>query len=251
MWSKVADARTERSLARESRPGAGESVLPADQQSSRPTYELTRRRVANVFVAHKSRLLMDGLSEILAKEGDIRVTGTASEPAVIRKSATRLRDSVVLLDATLAADDPTLLPALSAASGVRIVLLMESADDRQVLRALQLGVRGVLLESMGARLLVTCIRKVHAGEEWIEQDSARRLLHRMALQDSSEYAKLLSHRELEVIRGIARGLTNREIASELFINAATVKTHVHNVFRKLAVSNRVSVCNWARTHGLI
>lgn len=228
-----------------------EKRVSANETHGRRESPAVRRR-ADVFIIHTSRLLADGLTEVLAREEDMRVAGAFARRADLPKNSGRLSDAVVLVEARLASTDPALIPELtSTGSGLRIVLLMSEPDEQQVLRALQLGVRGVVLESMGVRLLVNCIRKVHAGEEWIEQLSASRLLHRFALQDAAEGSAVLTRREIETLRGVARGLSNAEIAAELSIHPATVKTHVHNIFRKLDVTSRVAVANWARVRGLV
>jgi two-component system nitrate/nitrite response regulator NarL len=235
-----------------SRSDPSPDVRKTDEQFVTPSADSASRRKADVFLVLASRLLTEGLSEVLSHEEDVRLAGTFPGRPAVSRGASRLRDCVVVVDAALANADPSLLPAISAAGrGVKIVLLMSTPDDQQVLRALQLGVRGVVLESMGVRLLVNCIRKVHAGEEWIEQSSASRLLHRFAIQDAAEGSASLTRREIETLRGVARGLSNAEIAAELSIHPATVKTHVHNVFRKLEVDSRVAVANWARARGLL
>ena len=207
--------------------------------------------MVHVFIVHRSMLLLEGLTALFARERDIRVVGTSTtgETAALHMQA--VRDGLVLLDADLAVTDPLLLNSLtSPESSTRVVLLMDGPDDDLVLSAMRAGVRGVILQTMGSRLLLNCLRKVHAGEEWLEQGSSRRLLHRFA-RHQLHVTTSLSQRELQVVRGIARGLTNEQIGRELFINAATVKSHVHNIYRKLNVSNRVSVSTYARAQGLV
>lgn len=205
----------------------------------------------DVFVAHRSLLFAEALCGIIAKEHDLRVVGHASDAVSVRSFVGATPACIVLLDADLAIDATDLLTLGTSEGGVKMVLIARVPDDRLIVHALQYGIRGVILESMGARLLVNCIRKVFAGKEWIEQASAQRLLQRYVEQTRADVAGMLSRREIQVVRGIARGLTNREIGRELFINPATVKSHVHNVFRKLNVTSRVAVNNFAREHGLI
>ena len=212
---------------------------------------IPRTAMVHVFIVHRSLLLIEGLSALFARERDIHVVGTSTNGDTAALHMHGVRDGIVLLDADLALTDPLLLNSLAGhETSARIVLLMDGPDDDLVLAAMRAGVRGVILQTMGSRLLLNCLRKVHAGEEWLEQGSSRRLLHRFA-RHQLHATTSLSQRELQVVRGIARGLTNEQIGRELFINSATVKSHVHNIYRKLNVSNRVSVSTYARAQGLV
>jgi two-component system nitrate/nitrite response regulator NarL len=220
----------------------------ADDQDPTP---LAKNAMVHIFIVHRSQLLIEGLTALFAKERDIHVVGTSTSGESAALHMHGVRDGIVLLDADLAINDPTLLSAMTASeSATRVVLLMDGLDDDLVLSAMRAGVRGVILQTMGSRLLLNCLRKVHAGEEWLEQGSSRRLLHRFA-RHQLHATTSLSQRELQVVRGIARGLTNEQIGRELFINSATVKSHVHNIYRKLNVGNRVSVSTYARAQGLV
>lgn len=224
--------------------------LQADAEA--PPASVARHAAIDVFVAHRSLLFAEGLCEVVSREKDLRVIGHACDAETVRSVLAQLHSCIVLLDADLALDARDLLPeGVSGARMVRVILIAKAPDDQQILLALRYGIRGVILESMGSRLLVNCIRKVSAGKEWIEQSSAQRLLRRFAVQQAGDFGGALSRRELQIVRGIARGLTNREIGRELFINAATVKSHVHNVFKKLNLTSRVAVSNFAREHGLV
>lgn len=220
------------------------------QRAAESTRSPARGLGISVLITHSRLLLADGLSEIVATQDDMRVVAVTTSSASLLEEARRTHDAVVLLDADIAAAEPEILEQLAARKGIDVVLVMSRPDDMRILAALRIGVRGVILESMGARLLLGCIRKVSAGGEWIEQTSSQRLLHRFALQDPSDRRKRLTEREIEVVQGIARGLTNEEIGRELFIQEATVKTHVHHVYRKLGLKSRVSVSTYARAHGL-
>ena len=211
-----------------------------------------RRTQINVLIAHMRLLLADGMNEIVTGQRDMRVVGVATSTSGLLAQAERMSGGVVLLDADIAAAEPEIVERLAACQGLQVVLLMSRPDDMRTLAALRIGVRGVILETMGARLLLNCIRKVHAGGEWIEQTSSQRLLRRFALQqDPDDRSKRLTEREMQVVSGIARGLTNEQIGRELFINVATVKTHVYHLYRKLNLANRVALSTYARTHGLV
>jgi len=111
----------------------------------------------------------------------------------------------------------------------------------------------VVLKEMAPQLLVQAVRKVHAGEPWLERQSFRRALDRLLLQETGarQVAGLLTSRELELVRLVAHGLRNRAIADRLRISEATVKDHLHNVYEKLNVDGRVALTVLVREKGLI
>jgi len=222
---------------------------PVNGRAEAPPDVTASKAAIDVFVAHRSRLMAEGIAAILGQQPGFRLIGTASDDAAILAESSRLADCVVLLDCLLVGDHPALLRTIVADERRRVVLITVRPDDKRILEAVRLGVRGVLLESMGARLLVTCIRKVAAGEEWIEQGSAGRLLRQYAQQTTSLDPLPLSRREIEIVARFARDLSNREIAGELCISTATVKSHVHSIFRKLGVTTRAEVIARARSLG--
>lgn len=240
----------ERMNAYDAGPAPDLAAEPQEGHAAGPSEDSLANAVIDVFVAHRSRLLADGIAAIVAQQAGFRLVGTATEEATILAEAARLASCVVVLDCLLVGEQPALLRTLVADESRRVVLITARPDDRRILEAVRLGVRGVLLESMGARLLTTCIRKVAAGEEWIEQGSAGRLLRQYARQTSSSETLPLSRREIEIVRRFARDLSNREIAGELCISTATVKSHVHSIFRKLGVATRAEVVARVRSLGV-
>ena len=135
----------------------------------------------------------------------------------------------------------------------RVVLLTANIEDQEVLEAMQLGVAGIFLKEMPPHLLLQCIRKVHAGEQWIETQSVGRavggLLQRQAHE--REIARILTPRELEIVRMVAQGLRTAAVANRLNVTEATVKTHLHNVYDKLKLDGRVALTLFAREKGLV
>lgn len=119
----------------------------------------------------------------------------------------------------------------------RVVLLTIEIDDVQALEAVRLGVRGVLLKHMASRLLKECVRKVHAGGFWVEQESLRRLVGRL-LSEASAPEKALTPTEDKIVRLVCEHARNKEIAERLQITESTVKNHLHAVYTKLNVTSR-------------
>jgi DNA-binding NarL/FixJ family response regulator len=134
-----------------------------------------------------------------------------------------------------------------------VILLTARIEEDVMIDAIRLGARGVLLKHMEPRLVIQCVRKVHAGGEWLEQRAVSHALRRLVRDQvgQQEAMKLLTPREIELVRLVARGLRNRALADQLHISEGTVKVHLHHVFEKLGLDNRVALVVWARDRGLV
>jgi DNA-binding NarL/FixJ family response regulator len=134
----------------------------------------------------------------------------------------------------------------------RVVLLAEHIHEEEVLEALRLGAKGFILKDMSGSLLVRCIRKVHAGDTWVENTSMARALEHLLHRNCGlmEAAGLLTPRELDVLRAAATGLRNKEIADRLHVSEGTVKIHLHNIYKKLPIDSRLALTLYAREKGL-
>ena len=139
----------------------------------------------------------------------------------------------------------------------RVIVLTTAEDDRDVVRAMRLGARGVVLKQSASDLLLKSIRQVHDGEIWLDNRMTAEVID--AFKKSAESGQrrekpLLSDREKEVVQLVAQGFRNREIGEKLFISEQTVKNHLHNIFDKLGVSDRssslstLSITNWSTKH---
>ncbi len=118
---------------------------------------------------------------------------------------------------------------------------------------MRLGVKGVVLKDLPTDVLVQCVRKVHSGEVWLEPTVASRAVDRMVQRETGvrEISRVLTPRELETVRSVASGFSNCEIAQKFVVSEGTVKTHVHNVFKKLQVRSRFELIIYARERGLV
>jgi DNA-binding NarL/FixJ family response regulator len=134
---------------------------------------------------------------------------------------------------------------------VRVIVLTTYADDESVFAALQAGARGYLTKDAGAHEIAHAIATVHAGDALLEPSVQRRLLETLSSpRPRTTYPDGLTDREIDVLRLIAQGLSNGEIASRLFISEATVKTHVNNIFSKADLRDRGQAVAYAFRHGL-
>jgi DNA-binding NarL/FixJ family response regulator len=135
----------------------------------------------------------------------------------------------------------------------RVIVLTAAEDDRDVVRAMRLGARGVVLKESAIDLLIKGIHRVHAGEIWLDSHMTAELIN--AFSASSESGArggrpLLSDREMDVVQLVAQGFQNKEIGEKLFISVQTVKNHLHNIFDKIGVSDRLELALYAIHHRL-
>lgn len=135
---------------------------------------------------------------------------------------------------------------------VKPVMVTASVNEDEVLDAIRLGVRGVLLKNMAPELLIKCLRIVRDGGEWLEKRSVALALEKLLQAESRKQLRAeapLSAREMELVCLAAEGLQNQEIGARLFISEGTVKAHLHKIYKKLHVKNRVALSTLVRDSG--
>ena len=136
----------------------------------------------------------------------------------------------------------------------RVIVLTAAGDDRDLVRAMRLGARGIVLKESAIDLLVKSIHRVHAGEIWLDGHMTAKVISVFSATPKSgarSEKPLLSDREMEVVQLVAQGFQNKEISKKLFISEQTVKNHLHNIFDKLGVSDRLELALYAIHHRLI
>lgn len=208
-----------------------------------------------IVLADDHPLILEALGNLFrAQEGFVVVAACTSGAEALQ--AVRLqRPDILVLD--LRMPDKTGLDVLRELSAehlpTRTVLLTAMLDDDEMLEALRLGVSGVVLKEMAPASVVLCVRKVHAGERWLEKQSALRSLEKLLRRESGarEVASLLTPREQEIVRRLGRGLRNREIATEMSISEHTVKVHLSNIYAKLGVDGRLALMRYAEDKGIL
>ena len=207
-----------------------------------------------VLIADDQALVRTGFRKILESEPDLEVVGEAGDGGEAVESALLLRPDVVLMDIRMPRLDG--LEATRRLAGTTRVLVLTTFDlNEYVYEALRAGASGFLLKDAPADQLVTAIRVVAAGEALLAPSITRRLIEEFARRPPSNARpaelEALSPRELEVLRLVARGLSNAEIASELYVGDATVKTHVSRILQKLNLRDRVQAVVLAYESGLL
>jgi len=212
-----------------------------------------------IVIADDHPIFRDGLRRLLESEPDLKVIGEAQDGAEAVKLARQLRPEILLLDLAMPRH-PGLeaLRELSSTSGssVRVILLTAAAEKAQIVEALQLGARGVVLKDSATQLLLKAIHTVMTGEYWVGRESVSNLVQylRTLVQSSGEEARQkkfgLTPRELEIVSTVVAGYSNKEIAEYCKISEDTVKHHLSNIFDKLGVSTRLELALFAVNQSL-
>ncbi len=207
-----------------------------------------------VLLADDQEMVRTGFRLILTAEDGIEVVGEAGTGVDAVARARALRPDVVLMDIRMPElDGLEATRALMAdREPPRIVVVTTFDLDEYVYGALRAGACGFLLKDAGPRLLVEAVRAAAAGDALVSPSVTVRLLEHLAHPVRPVSGTVpLSPRELDVVRAVARGRTNAEIAAELFVSLSTVKTHLTNVQAKLEARNRVEIAAWAWEHGQV
>jgi len=197
-------------------------------------------------------LMRQGMKTILNLEPGLEVVGEAADGEAGVQAALNLRPDIILLDVQMPNMDG--IEAIAAICSVwpeaRIIILTTFRRDDYVFEGVRAGAVGFVLKDMPADELVQTVRRVHAGEVFIQPEIASRLLREL-LSPQDLPIELLSEREHEVLVLLAQGHSNREIAGRLVIAEGTVKNHVSNILGKLQAENRTQAADIARRYGLI
>jgi len=213
-----------------------------------------------VLIVDDQTLVRAGFRLILEIEPDITVVGEAADGSQAIAQVAALQPDVVLMDVRMPGIDgiaATRHLAAAGPGGPRVVMLTTFDMDQYVYEALQAGASGFLLKDVQPELLVAGIRAVHAGESLLAPTVTRRMiesfLQRPPVVDARTRASLatLTAREQDTLQLLARGLTNAEIAAELFVSETTVKSHVGHVLMKLGLRDRVQAVIYAYETGVV
>jgi DNA-binding NarL/FixJ family response regulator len=207
-----------------------------------------------LVLADDHPLILDALEGLFRLEDDIEVVARCNDGVQALEAVTRLEPDVLILDLRMPVSDglEVMRTLHELGSRTRVIVLTGSVKDRELIECLRLGVGGVVLKEMAPRMLVQCVRKVFAGEVWVENRSISRAVDLMLLREAGarDSAEHLTPRELEVVHLVAAGLRNKEIARRLTLAEGTVKVHLHHIYAKLGVDGRLELLKYAQERGL-
>ncbi|MEW6637644.1 MAG: response regulator transcription factor [Actinomycetota bacterium] len=207
-----------------------------------------------VAIADDQRLFAGGLARIIGAQPGMEVVGEAHTGEEIVRLCLEEEPDVVLMDLSMPVMDgiaatrkiKSLLPR------TRVLILTVHTDDSHVFQGIKAGAQGYILKDCTPEDLARAIRAVHAGDTIMAQDIAQRMLTTFeGIRSDSELAPRLTERELEVVKAIARGLSNKEIARELNISEKTVRNHASNIYKKLHIFDRTQAVLYALRKGLV
>ena len=200
-------------------------------------------------------MVLDGLAQLLSLESDFDVLLRCTDGVEALAAVQRARPDVLVADVKMPGmTGIEILQRLHAEKiPTRVVLLTAHMTDDEVLTAVRNGVGGIILKEAASRTLVQCVRTVAAGQQWLDQRSVHVALDKMLRRESGldKVTRVLTKRELEIVRMVATGLRNRQIGDQLAISEGTVKMHLHSIYEKLGVSGRMELSIYARENALV
>jgi DNA-binding NarL/FixJ family response regulator len=213
-----------------------------------------------IVVADDHPIFRDGLCRLLALEPDFEVVAQAQDGRQVLDVLQQHEPDILLLDLKMPGLDglATLQRLQSGKHKTRVIVLTASEDKNEFVQAMKLGTAGIVLKQSATDLLIKSIRKVNAGEIWLDSHTTAAVMRQFATgadeappagapaSSSRERERsLLSQREREIVALVAQGFKNKEMAEKMFISEQTVKNHLHNIFDKLGVSDRLELALYA------
>lgn len=208
-----------------------------------------------LLLADDHPIVLFGLENLFRQEPDFQIIGRCinGEEAII--AVRRHHPEILILDIHMPSKDglAVLRELQRDQLPTKVVLIAEALGEEEALEAFRLGVRAMVLKELALKMLVQCVRKVMAGEMWIEKRAFGQALDALLRHEAGarEVAGLLTPREMEMVRMVASGLRTTEMSRRLAISEGTVKTHLHRVYRKLKVDNRVALTLYAQSKKLV
>jgi DNA-binding NarL/FixJ family response regulator len=219
-----------------------------------------------IVVADDHPIFRDGLCRLLALEEDFEVVAQAQDGRQVLEILQQLEPDILLLDLKMPGLDglATLQRLQAARNKTRVIVLTASDDKNEFVQAMKLGTSGIVLKQTATELLIKSIRKVHAGEIWLDSHTTAAVIRQFVANEEApppappppsvqtapprereRERSPLSQREREIVALVAQGFKNKEMAEKMFISEQTVKNHLHNIFDKLGVSDRLELALYA------
>jgi DNA-binding NarL/FixJ family response regulator len=235
-----------------------ENNSAVSSSTSGPT--LPAKPKIRIVVADDHPIFRDGLCKLLALEDDFEVVAQAQDGRQVLEVLQQYEPDILLLDLKMPDLDglATLQRLQASKNKTRVIVLTASDDKNEFVQAMKLGTSGIVLKQTATELLIKSIRKVHAGEIWLDSHTTAAVIRQFVAADETpaplapsapvsreRERSPLSQREREIVALVAQGFKNKEMAEKMFISEQTVKNHLHNIFDKLGVSDRLELALYA------
>ncbi len=230
-------------------------AVPMNQS---PDARENRKGTVRIVIADDHPIVRDSLKKLLVLEDDLDVVGEAADGREVLDKVRELDPDVLLLDLRMPNLDglDTLHALQQVNQRTRVIVLTASEDKNEFVKAMKFGCSGIVLKQTAPELIVKCIRKVHAGEIWLDSTTTAAVMRQFSttLEKGAPSAsgtgmgrkhQALSAREREIVALVAQGYKNKEMAQNLFLSEQTVKNHLHNIFDKLGVTDRLELALYA------
>src|ERR1035441_7944328 len=212
-----------------------------------------------IVVADDHPIFRDGLCKLLGLEEDFEVVAQAQDGRQVLDVLQQYSPDILLLDLKMPGLDglATLQRLQAVKNKTRVIVLTASDDKNEFVQAMKLGTSGIVLKQTATELLIKSIRKVHAGEIWLDSHTTQAVIRQFVANEEPPQTppptsqvrdrerSPLSQREREIVALVAQGFKNKEMAEKMFISEQTVKNHLHNIFDKLGVSDRLELALYA------
>jgi DNA-binding NarL/FixJ family response regulator len=208
-----------------------------------------------LVVADSHPLMLQGLENLFRTKDDFNVVALCSNALETMEAVRLHRPDVLVLATNVPGKDSVAISRelTDALMPTRVVCYAEEIDENQLMDAIRAGIAGIVLKEMDPQLLLQCVRKVYKGEQWMERRAVGLSLEKMLRREAGarDLAACLTPREIEILRLVAEGLSNREISEKAYISEGTVKVHLHNIYEKLHLKSRMALLRFAQEKGLV
>jgi DNA-binding NarL/FixJ family response regulator len=215
--------------------------------------------VIRVAIADPHSIFRDGLKKLLGNEPDFEVVTEASSASLLVSSLSTTRPDVVLISTPIEpGPGPEVLSVIQTSyPDIKVIVLSTATDQDEFVRNVRLGARGIVQKSTSGSMLIKAIRKVQDGEFWLDRSTTAEVVRHFTERRTATPTEprpnegrlpTLSRREREIVNLVTHGLRNKELAEKLQISEQTVKNHMHNIFDKLGVSDRLELALYAIHH---
>jgi DNA-binding NarL/FixJ family response regulator len=212
-------------------------------------------RTASLVLADAQPIVLEGLKSLFSREKNFRIRAQCTTIKETLRALRKHRPNILVFDTRISPKNGFVIlrNILKTKLTTRSVVFTEALTNDQTLQVIRLGASGVILKDEQLKVLLQCIRKVHAGETWFKRGSSGTALKRLlrGATVAREAYKNLSHRQVQIARLVAKGLRNKEIGKKLSISEGTVQLHLHHIYGKLNLPHRLALALYARDTGVI